>query len=298
MSRIFLAAALAATALVPAAHAQNATPVKKPDLGYVKDKPAIALDPDTSYMIVRSRAGAASFAFIRMAEEADIADYRARRAVALDKAHRKWVRRHETWARNMAAYKKDPVLRNPGPEPVEPTDANLSFTPIDVENMISFGPLNRFAKGDTAVYVYGVRPGRYAFYGPIMTLPNGAAAGTCMCMGTFEFEVKPGQIVDVGTLVLNLPIEREKAKAAGAPAPKTALDLPAALTSTSWEAPAAGAKIDPRLASYTVVPADLRASRRVPNYLGLEIDRLTPVEGVLAYRRDRIVDVKSGQELP
>ena len=37
----------------------------------------------------------------------------------------------------------------------------------------------------------------------------------------------------------------------------------------------------------------LRASGRVPNYFGLQIDRLTPVPGVLDYDRDKIIDVKA-----
>jgi hypothetical protein len=271
------------------------------DLGYVKDKPALTLDPATSYIIVRT-SGAASFAFIRIADEADLADYKARRAAALAKAHGKWERKHASWVKDLAEYKKSQgsgmAIRPPGPEPVEPNDANLAFTPIDVENLISFGPMNRFAKGETSTYMYGVRPGRYAFYGPVMAAPNGVYAGTCMCMGSFEFEVKRGQIVDAGTMKQMLPDERDRAKAAGKELPKTAIDLPEGMTSTGWAPPVAGDKIDPRLANYTVVPADLHASRRVPNYLGLEIDRLMPIDGVIAYNRDKIVDVKTGTTLP
>ena len=70
------------------------------------------------------------------------------------------------------------------------------------------------------------------------------------------------------------------------------------MTSVSWRLPVAGDRIDPRLASYTIVPAELHAGRRVPNYLGLEIDRVMPIDGVLAYRRDKVIDVRSGATLP
>jgi hypothetical protein len=302
--RLLTAAVLAMAALAPTlAQAQTAPAAAgaPKDLGYVKDKPALTLDPATSYIIVRTTS-AASFAFIRIADEADLADYKARRAAALAKAHGKWERKHASWVKETAEYKKSlgtgMAMRPPGPEPVEPNDANLSFTPIDVENLVSFGPMNRFAKGDTSTYMYGVRPGRYAFYGPVMAAPNGVYAGTCMCMGTFEFEVKQGQILDVGTMKQMLIEERDRAKTAGKELPRTAIDLPESMTSTGWAPPVAGDRIDPRLANYTVEPAELHASRRVPNYLGLEIDRMMPIDGVLAYQRDKIVDVKSGATLP
>ena len=302
MSKALLrAAALAAAALAPAAAlAQTAAPPQ--GLGHVKDKPEIALDPATAYIAVRN-ADAASFSFIRIADEANLADYKARRAAALVKAHAKWERRHATWIKNRDAYLKDarngrPAIRPPGPEPVEPNDANLAFTPIDVENLISFGPANRFSKSAASIYIQGVRPGRYAFYGPIMTAGNGSHAGMCMCMGTFEFEAKPGQITDIGTMILMFDVERGRARTAGTPPPRTTIDLPETVTSVSWRLPVAGDRIDPRLASYTIVPAELHAGRRVPNYLGLEIDRVMPIDGVLAYRRDKVIDVRSGATLP
>ncbi|HLL31602.1 MAG TPA: hypothetical protein VK403_11445, partial [Allosphingosinicella sp.] len=47
-----------------------------------------------------------------------------------------------------------------------------------------------------------------------------------------------------------------------------------------------------RLSGLPVVAADLRAAGKMPNYFGIEIDRLPAVPGVLAYERDKVVDVK------
>ncbi len=69
------------------------------------------------------------------------------------------------------------------------------------------------------------------------------------------------------------------------------------MNSIGWEMPVAGAAIDPRLAGYAIVPAELRAAGRFPNYYGLQIDRMTPIPGVLAYERDRIIDVKTGAQV-
>lgn len=264
----------------------------------VGDKDAVTLDPARSYMIVQTNSDFPfPLAFVRIPDQADVADYRARRQAALDKAHAKWVKRHAQWKAeftNWYRLEKSERERTPRPvQPVEPTDANLNFTALDLENMFQVGPLNRFAKGDDrSTFVTAVPPGRYAFYGPVNILQP-AGVGTCMCMGTIQFEVKPGEIVNAGTMMVNLLAERERAKKEGRPTPDNDLELPESLNSISWAPPEPGARIDPRLAAYRIVPADLRAGGRFPNYYGVQIDRLTPVPGVLDYDRDRVVDVKA-----
>ena len=52
--------------------------------------------------------------------------------------------------------------------------------------------------------------------------------------------------------------------------------------------------IDPRLSAYKVVPATFRAAGPVPNYFGVQVDRMTALPGVLAYDRDKIVDAAAG----
>ena len=80
----------------------------------------------------------------------------------------------------------------------------------------------------------------------------------------------------------------------GRETPDNDFDLPESLNSISWAPPEPGAEIDPRLASLRIVPAELRAGGRFPNYYGVQIDRLTAIPGVLEYDRDRVVDVKAG----
>ncbi|MEI9850450.1 MAG: hypothetical protein WDN24_05835 [Sphingomonas sp.] len=161
--------------------------------------------------------------FVRRPEQADIDDYLERRAAALDKAHAKWVRRHADWERALVSWRKYP-RPDMGPaqrpiEPVEPTDANLAFPAIEQERMMTLGPFNRFSKADgRSTFVEQVPPGRYAFYGPVGFLQ--AVTGTCMCMGTIEFEVKPGQIVHAGMMKINLMAERARARAEEAAAPR------------------------------------------------------------------------------
>lgn len=290
--RSWLSALALFAAVLPAA----AAGADGDDYAPVGDKEVIALDPNASYVILQTNSDSSMFSFgltlLRRPTDADRADYVRRRGEALVKAREKWERRHKDWAGNVAAWdrakdgqrpKKRPV------EPVEPTDANLAFAPIDRENMVQVGPFERFAKKDgRSTFVHKVKPGRYVFYGPIIFNANGAG-GTCMCMGSIEFEVPEKTIVHAGMVRLNWMDERAKAKAEGRPVPKTDLDLPPEMNAVSWELPRAGASIDPRLASYKIVPAQMRAAGPFPNYFGVGVDRITAIPGVIGYQRDRII---------
>jgi len=282
---MFAAASMAlASTSFAASPAQLAEPVK--------DKATVVLDPNSSYILLQISFSSGAFAIpvslIRKPTEADIADYRQRRCAALAKAHAKWVKAHASWAEEAAASR--------GAEPIEPTDATLDFTPIEVETMITIGPFNRFAKNkttDRSVYLTRVQPGRYAIYGPVNIGVNGVAAGTCACMGTLEFDVAPGQIVDAGTLRLNL-FERMMGRVSG-PKPRDELDLPDGLTSVGWDLPANSGAVDPRLNAYRIVPAQLRPAGPFNNYFGVQIDRLTAIPGLLEYQRDRIIDPRQAR---
>ena len=296
--RVLLAGALACVAAAPAVAGPLVTAA---DYKAVADKPVAEIDPALSYIMVRTL-GPTALTFIRRPEQVEIDDYLKRRAAALVKAHGKWVKKHASWQSAAASWDKGSAETKaalPRPvEPVEPTDANLAFAPIERENMISIGPFNRFAKGKgegSSVFLHRVPPGHYSFYGPVYTVAQ--PAGTCLCMGSFGFDVKPGRIVDVGTMKLNWIAARAKAKEEGKPLPRTDMDLPDDINAVGWEPPVAGAAVDPRLATFTVEPGDLHAAGRVPNYYGVTIDRMSPISGVLAYDRDTVVDVKTGARL-
>ena len=292
MKNALIAAALLAAAASPA-RAADGPPVR--EYKAIADKPAAEIDPAKSYIIVQTET-ATPLTFIRRPEKEDIDDYLRRRKEALAKAHDKWVKKHANWVRDAAAWDKAGSGRTGSRPvaPVEPTDANLAFPAIEQENMVSIGPFNRFAKEKgRSVFLQMVPPGRYAFYGPVIIAAG--VGGACLCMGSIQFEVKPGQIVNTGTMVGTWMAERARAKAEGRPVPPITTEFPGKLTTTSWQPPVAGDTIDPPLAAYTIVPADLRASGRVPNYFGLQIDRLTPIPGVLDYDRDKVIDVKAQQ---
>lgn len=262
----------------------------------VKDAPAVQLDLAGGYILLRS-AAPASINLFRLATQPEVEEYRERRQQALAKAHAKWIKRHAEWEQDLKAWKDNPVGRPAPEEPVEPTDANLAFQPLDQENLLGFGPLNRFAKDSSgsSTYLQRVWPGRYVLYGSIVISPNGATAGMCVCMGTVAFDVKAGEITDVGSVSVSpndaiiYPRMVEKAK------PEDVEGLRSGAITMMRLTPNRGAfGVDPRLASYKVVPATFKAAGPVPNYYGVQVDRLTAIPGILAYDRDKVVDASAG----
>ena len=63
-----------------------------------------------------------------------------------------------------------------------------------------------------------------------------------------------------------------------------------AITMMRWTPQTGALPVDPRLTGYKVVPAQFKPAGPVPNYFGVQVDRMTAVPGVLAYDRDKIVD--------
>jgi len=283
---------LMAMALAAAGPTKEETKLLRP----IKDTPTVQLDLNGAYILLRSPAPAAINLF-RLATPPEVEDYRARRSQALTKAHAKWVKQHALWKQDLQDWKDNPVGKQAPEEPLEPTDGNLDFAPLDQENLLGFGPLNRFAKDSegTSTYLQRVWPGRYVLYGSIFINPNGGGTGVCVCMGTVAFDAKAGEITDVGSVMVSAtdaliyPRMLEKAKPEDVEGLRSGAITMMRLTPSSGTMP-----VDPRLASYKIVPATYRAAGPVPNYYGVQVDRLTAIPGVLAYDRDKIVDVASG----
>lgn len=264
----------------------------------VKDQPAVTLDPAKAYLYYDANKFGTALKLIREATDADRAAYAAKRAEMFAKAKKRYERNHADWVAASKAAAGSSSLPKPGPEPVEPKDDTFSIGPIEMDLMVDIGPFNRFTKaGDTSSYLWAIPPGTYRVYGPVMLNPQGAPMGTCLCMGSVKFDVAPGMITDMGTMVLPFYDAVQSAKGGAGEKPKTALDLPEGQTSFAIEPAKAGDPIDPRVASFPARPAAYRASGRMPNYFGVEIDRLQAIPGVLRYDRDKIIDAASGQEV-
>ena len=134
----------------------------------------------------------------------------------------------------------------------------------------------RFSKGREDTYLRAVRPGSYILYGNIGVGLNGAHIGICHCMGSLRFEVKPGQIVDLGEIVY--------------PSPKTPRPWGVSVVPLT-----PSMSVPPRLSGLPRVAAEFYAAPKMTNYFGVEIDRHEPIPGVLSYRRDVPIDVRTGR---
>ncbi|HEX8578263.1 MAG TPA: hypothetical protein VF655_01550, partial [Allosphingosinicella sp.] len=66
-----------------------------------------------------------------------------------------------------------------------------------------------------------------------------------------------------------------------------------ALAAMTVRPPTQGAAVPANLGGAVLVPADYRAVGKFPNYFRTMITRMVPIEGILAYHRDRVIDVKS-----
>jgi hypothetical protein len=263
-------------------------------LGPVKDSATVQLDPNGAYILLRSPAPVPINLF-RIATPAEVEEYRVRRSEALAKAHKKWKGKHADWVKNREAYRAQGINMD---EPVEPTEANFDFPPIDKENLIGFGPLFRFAKakGGNSTYLQRVWPGRYVVYGSIMINPNGATTGMCVCMGTIAFDARPGVVTDVGLVKAGMADALTWPGMLGKIDPQDAAKMRTGeMTMMRWTLPDASLPVDPRLSSYKVVPAEFKPAGPVPNYYGVQVDRMTAIPGVLAYDRDKIVDPSASQ---
>lgn len=237
-------------------------------------KDVIAPQPGMAYIYYRADTKAMA-AFLRTVDAAQRADYLTKRTAALAKAHEKYLRRKASWDKAPADQR--------GEEPEEPTDATFAFPAPELDNFVSVnaGRVMVDAKPDYA-YLLMVKPGEYTYYGP-MIVGYGVSLGTCMCMGSVRFEAKADTIVDLGEIST---VFDDPDKAKGAAADKTALAAHVAIRPGVTPTPLAA-----NLPKLPVETAVYHAAYKMQNYHGVTIDRLLPVPGVLAYKRDEVIDL-------
>ena len=284
--RKLLPSALIALSLALPAGAKDKAPVFV-ETAAVKDKPAVALNSTKAYVMLRADMAVPLY-LMKVPTAEDQATYDKFRADALAKAHGKYVKKqaeYDAAVKDKASAPKGTVLPPLPDKPIEPTEANFQFTPFPLLAGVSIGPINRFAKADggLSTYLQELTPGEYRIYGPLATVPNGGATGSCFCMGSVAFTAKAGEIVDLGVIAAkaNLSVKRPE----GDSSAPVILDGPFLVPAGTSVA------IDPRLSGAHVVPARFRPVGKLPNYFGLPINRMPAIPGVMRYDRDRIVDL-------
>lgn len=261
-----------------------AEPIEEKNLQSGKDQ--ITADNGYIFMYGEDRF---SGVFLKLPNADDIAEYEADWEEEFTKAREKYERK-------IASYERD-VERARGSnmampeEPFEPTAENFGIDPIELRNIVSFGPQYVYAKGKskrgkTFSYLEQVEPGTYVYYGPIAMSSGAAPMGHCLCMGSIQFEVKPGIITNVGealqiggNITESMNFDHDGAAIA------TGLE-PYPIKYVDYDLPE-------YLQQYESEIADFRASKKYPNYFGIAMERMRPMEGILAYERDQPIDVKT-----
>lgn len=283
MIRIMLAAALAVS-LPAMGFAQS---VQEKRLLSGKD----VIDPDSGYIYVSGPVTQTGM-FLRLPDEEAIAAYQKDWDAAFAKAREKYPRDVRRWELGVEMARRN--LSRVPEKPIEPTEANFTIGPIELRDKQSFGPQSTYTKAkDPAYYGYliKVRPGRYAYYGEAFVAVNGVASGTCACMGSVAFDVKPGMITDTGNFFL----------AAAGPDPDFPNDAPGdgeaglyrpGATRQDWGGLVFG--LPASLQGYKHAKADFHGYGKVDNFFGITISRMPPIPGVLAYDRDKAIDLNSG----
>lgn len=263
------------------------------------------IDPEKGYIFQRY-AYRFNGVFLRVPDAVTQAEYQKDWDEAFAKAQADYAKKLNRWKSDVELAKR---TRQKLPKaPVEPTRESFAIGPIELRDMVFFGPMFVFSKGkntagqDQFSYLDAVKPGTYVWYGPIYFDPNAGYVGSCVCMGTVKFEVKAGTITDLGNSLLAMPdpslgtdamIEdarrqaEEKAVRTGKPVEPVL--LPRAEVSFG---------LPESLKAWPAQQAELSASGKMNNFFGLQISRVMPIPGVLTYRRDTIVDGRTGLDVP
>jgi hypothetical protein len=244
----------------------------------------VVIEPGKAYIFFRSESKA-NLRFLYEMGPVELERDAAAKAAAYAKAKPKLDKKYARWLELDAAFRKATAverlqLGSPGLKPVT-TLEEFPWPPPEFHNLVDVAAGREFSKDESGrTYLIAVEPGTYKLYGQINITDNGLV-GICLCMGSVKFEAKAGRIVDLGRI--EHPREDRSGDFGKVPShrvipPGGSLPLPA------------------RLAGKPVDAADLHAAGKMPNYFGVVIDRLPAIPGILAYQRDRVIDVKSDAE--
>lgn len=260
-------------------------------------KGKIKLKSDLGYLFLRSP-GRLAGTLIRVPDAAEIEKYRTDRAAELVKQQAAYVTQLARWERNDERNRRDRVTSPP--KPAEPSDENLDFPTLQSQLINGFGPTYAYAKSDDTgefTYLTLLKPGRYIWYGPVFWDANQGHIGACLCMGSVQFDVAAGQVTDVGNFLSAAPRTQDHPTAGMGEVSfanglgNSSINLEGRNADVTYGLPSS-------LAAWPVRTAEFHASGKMDNFFGVMISRMAPVPGILNYRRDVVIDERTGAELP
>jgi hypothetical protein len=254
-----------------------------------KGKEQIAPDMGYIYLTAPNRFAGS---FIRVPDAQDLEEYRKARADAFARLVAEYEKDLERWARRKASLRPG---EQPPEEPEKPVEASFAFASVEQFFASSFGPTFVFSKEANAyAYLEALKPGTYIWYGPVFLGKQGYL-GQCYCMGTVKFTVAPGVITNLGNSLFAVPRWEEDR---GAPTPEIkensglngfVVDLPQQSGKLALDLP-------PALAAYPSVVPEFSAVGKINNFYGQMVARIAPIDRVIAYDRDRVIDVRAQED--
>lgn len=233
------------------------------------------IEADSGYVFVTGRERQMG-TLLRMPEAEDVAQYEEEWAKQLARVQKKYPSKLASWESKKATAEQ--TKAKVPDRPIEPTAENFSIEPIESQNAATFGYMSIYNKSATPrsfSYLTKMKPGRYVYHGPLWTGPEGSM-GTCYCMGSVAFDVKPGVITNIGNFFA-VAASAGQSAAASVDLAAVNYDLPASLQALPH------------------VQAEFYASGKFDNFFRGTVGRMPAVAGVLAYDRDKVIDAKTGQ---
>lgn len=238
--------------------------------------------------------------FLRIPDDAQKAEYAKDWEEAFAKEQSRYPGRLKLWESQAQAARTggQTVPR----KPVEPARETFTITPIEYKNMVTVGPMFVYNKSEGHFgYLTSVPAGTYIYYGNMLMAEGGGFVGSCYCMGSVKFEVRPGVITDLGNFLTAAPV-RDRGHDVATIDLWRMLDAKAAKTGrpADWPVPAEPVSygLPETLKAWKSAQAEFSASGKMNNFHGVTVTRLAPIPGILSYRRDTVVDVRANADLP
>ncbi|MEG3149857.1 hypothetical protein U1769_08155 [Sphingomonas sp. ZT3P38] len=229
---------------------------------------------------------------LKMPDQADIDTYKKDWDEGFAKAKAKYAKQLASWESEKKAAGGAARISE---KPIEPTPETFTIGDIETRTKVRIGPAYVFNKDDKNFhysYLTKLQPGTYIYYGPVWLDANAGYVGTCYCMGSVKFEVKPGVITDAGNFLTAALYQAP----ATPPHPNISFTpegtffifrkIKVEVGKFTWGLPAS-------LASFPSVRADFHAAGKMDNHFGISIARMPAIPGVLGYRRDKVIDLKA-----
>lgn len=263
------------------------------------EKGKVTLAADSGYVFQTAPTRFAG-RFIRVPDAEDVANYQQARAEALAEEQEDFEDDIRRWERAVQRARRNG--RDEPERPVMATEETFVFRDIDSYLTVDFGPAYSYSRDeetDGYAYLTQMKPGRYIWYGPVAWAQSQGYMGVCYCMGSVQFDVAAGAVTDLGNFLFAGP---DFAAQVTAPVPTVRHDsgfsgytigIPGqveAAVQLTYGLPAS-------LAGWPVVQPEFYASGKMNNTYGVMVSRIAPVEGVISYQRDRVIDERTGQPI-